>query len=334
MNQITTVKDNKRDFILYASEDNSLLRLAQTEYVKENSAEEMIRYEQGSFDVSEIIGDLGIISFLSSKRVVIINITEVKKFTDEDFDLLFESIELCESCRVAVFMLFQDKYVAESKRVKQTISLFNEIGSYKFIANLTGERIKKKINADIKMLNCTIDPDAVDLMVNKFSNDIFLLNNELQKVAAVSGYKNITTKNVDEISTTILSTDIFLMISALVSGNQGQCFSRLSILLEQGQEPIAILAAITGSFVDIYRVKLASNYGKRYGTVFKDFGYNGSDYRLKKANEIAGKINIKAIKAIMGLLLNADLKLKSTAAQREIILYSYLIKIGRLTRKR
>ncbi len=334
MNQITTVKDNKRDFMLYASEDSSLLSMAMLEYTKENSSEDMVRYEQGDFDVSEIVENLGLMTFFSGKRVIIIEINDITKIKDDDLELLAESIELCESCRVAIFLFYPDKYASQGKRVKSLITLFTEIGGYKFIANLTGERLKKQFSTLVKQLECTADEDATELMINKFSHDIFMLNNELQKVAAVSGYDNIKIKHVEQVSTTMLSTDIFLMISALVSGNHSQCFSRLSILLEQGQEPIAILAAVTGSFVDIYRVKLATGQGKRYSTVFKDFGYKGSDYRLKKANEIAVKLNIKAIKSIMRLLLDADLKLKSTAAQREIILYSYLIKIGRLARKR
>ena len=66
----------------------------------------------------------------------------------------------------------------------------------------------------------------------------------------------------------------------------GAC-KKLQTLLRLQQEPIAITAAMIGSYVDLYRVKLGAAKRKNYNAVHKDFGYKGSDYRLKRSAETA-----------------------------------------------
>ncbi len=334
MNQITTIKDNQLDFILYSSEDYSLLRIAENEFVSQNKDNEIIRYEQGEFDISEIVTELGMVSFFSEKRVVLIRLSDVGKLDDDDFELMCNTIELSEACRVGLFINYADKYAAEGKRAKALKVLFERLGSCKHLMPLSGERLKKQLLSTVKGIGCTVDNASIDLLVNKFSQDVILLNNEIEKVAALSNYGNITVESVQQISTTVLSADIFALISMLTTGKQKECFDRLSVLIDLGQEPIAILAAITSSFVDIYRVKIGEKHGKKYGMVFKDFGYKGSDYRLKKSSEISVRLNRKKIVAIIKLLNEADLQLKSTSVERDIVLYRYLFDISNIISKR
>ncbi len=325
-------QESKSNFILYGSEDLALLRLAEAEYITENSEVEIERFEQSDLDVAELFASLGSVSFFAEKRVVILRFDDITKVNDDDFESVCSAVQDCEECRVAIFLYYGDKYSAEGKKAKALQQMFSRLGSYKPLLRLNGDRLKKHIQSSAKSLGCTIDIDAVELLVNKFSNDIILLENEISKAAAISDYQNISRTNVETISTTVLSADIFSLVTLMVAGDKRQCFSRLAILLEQGHEPIAVLAAITGSFVDVYRVGTGLSAGKKYSTVFKDFGYKGSDYRLKKASEVAAKISGRKISQIIKLLLQADLKLKSTAADRDIVLYRYLLDVSRLAR--
>ena len=85
----------------------------------------------------------------------------------------------------------------------------------------------------------------------------------------------------------------------------------MQTLLRLQQEPIAITAAMIGSYVDLYRVKLGAAKRKSYSTVFKDFGYKGSDYRLKRSAETASHYTLPQLEACMQVLLELDKSLKS-----------------------
>ncbi len=327
MNHLTVKKDNQNDFILYSSEDLSLLRMAESEFISDNTSAELIRYEQGEFDISELISELGLMSFFNDKKIIVIRINDISKFCDDDFELLNSSIELSESCRVILFINFADKFSSESKRAKLLKNTIETVGIYKNIAKLTPDKVKKHAISSVKALNCTYENNVIDLLVNKYSHDILLLNNEIEKLAAFSNYTNIKAEDVEKISTTVLSSDIFSLINMLTGKNIKECFKRLEIIIDQGNEPIAILAAISNSFIDIYRVKIGNAYSRDYKNVFKDFGYKGSDYRLKKATELANKLSRKKISMVISLLIESDKKLKSSQVERNILLYRYILEI-------
>lgn len=86
----------------------------------------------------------------------------------------------------------------------------------------------------------------------------------------------------------------------------------MQTLLRLQQEPIAITAAMIGSYVDLYRVKLGAAKRKSYSAVFKDFGYKGSDYRLKRSAETASHYTLGQLEACLQVLLDLDKSLKAS----------------------
>ncbi len=321
-------KEHNEDFVLYSSQDLSLLRLAQLEFIAKYKDCEIEQFEQQELDIGEFLTALGTMSFFAEKRIILLRIDDIAKINEQDFNELCSAIETAEGCRVIVFLLYADRFSADAKQAKAIKKLFLTIGVNKHLESLKGEGIKKFIRATADSLNCKIEPQAVDLLISKFDKDIILLEKEIEKAAAFGDYEIITLKDVETISTTVLSADIFSLVNLLITGNSRECFSRLNILLEQGHEPIAILAAISGSFFDIYAVGVGNTAGKKYSEVFKELGYKGSDYRLKKADETGARLNGEKKSHIMRLLLEADIKLKSTSAERDTTLYRYLIGVS------
>ena len=60
-----------------------------------------------------------------------------------------------------------------------------------------------------------------------------------------------------------------------------------------------------GSYVDLYRVKLGASKRKSYAAVFKDFGYKGSDYRLKRSAETASHYTLGQLETCLQVLLDS-----------------------------
>ena len=83
-----------------------------------------------------------------------------------------------------------------------------------------------------------------------------------------------------------------------------------------------------GSYVDLYRVKLGAARKKNYSTVFKDFGYKGSDYRLKRSAETASHYTLGQIEACLQVLLELDQSLKSQPVEEQILLETALCRLA------
>ena len=111
--------------------------------------------------------------------------------------------------------------------------------------------------------------------------------------------------------TVSLEADVFEMIRMITAKNATGACKKLQTLLRLQQEPIAITGAMIGSYVDLYRVKLGASKRKSYAAVFKDFGYKGSDYRLKRSAETASHYTLGQLETCLQVLLDLDKSLKS-----------------------
>ena len=77
-----------------------------------------------------------------------------------------------------------------------------------------------------------------------------------------------------------------------------------------------------------YRVKLGAVRRKNYSTVFKDFGYRGSDYRLKRSAETAAHYTLPQLEACMQVLLELDKSLKSQPVDDGVLMETALCRLA------
>ena len=93
-------------------------------------------------------------------------------------------------------------------------------------------------------------------LLERCGEDPYLLENEVDKLSAAAGYRTITPALVAEMGVVSLEADVFEMVRLVTARSTAAACKKLHILLRLEQEPIAITAALIGSYVDLYRVKL------------------------------------------------------------------------------
>ena len=67
---------------------------------------------------------------------------------------------------------------------------------------------------------------------------------------------------------------------------------------------------------------------KNYSTVFKDFGYKGSDYRLKRSAETASHYTLGQLETCLQVLLDLDKSLKSQPVDVQTLLEATLCRLA------
>ena len=165
-------------------------------------------------------------------------------------------------------------------------------------------------------------------LLERCGEDPFLLENEVDKLCALSGYQTVSASMVAEMGTVSLEADVFEMIRMITAKNATGACKKLQTLLRLQQEPIAITAAMIGSYVDLYRVKLGAAKRKNYSAVHKDFGYKGSDYRLKRSAETAAHYTLPQLEACLQVLLELDQSLKSQPVAAQTLLETALCRLA------
>ena len=94
----------------------------------------------------------------------------------------------------------------------------------------------------------------------------------------------------------------------------------LDALFQQGEDPIAILGALSSVYVDMYRVKAALESGLP-ATAPAEYGdYKGREFRLRNGERNARGVPLPVLGESLSLLLQADLALKGSKLSPRTVL--------------
>ena len=251
-------------------------------------------------EIEGLIMAAGTISFFGTRRVVVLPEVDPGAYGAKDLDELCSTLASLENAVVVLGSVFP----------------------------LERNKLKAMMIDRAKAQGTSLPDGAAAALLERCGEDPFLLENEVDKLCALSGYQTVTAAMVADMGTVSLEADVFEMIRMITAKNATGACKKLQTLLRLQQEPIAITAAMIGSYVDLYRVKLGAARKKNYSTVFKDFGYKGSDYRLKRSAETASHYTLGQIEACLQVLLELDQSLKSQPVEEQILLETALCRLA------
>ena len=227
----------------------------------------------------------------------------------------------------SVFPLERSK-LKLGKQAQKLQSQCKAIGYTEELAKPRPFELKNLMMERAKAQGATLPDGAATALLERCGEDPFLLENEVDKLCALSGYQTVSASMVAEMGTVSLEADVFEMIRMITAKNATGACKKLQTLLRLQQEPIAITAAMIGSYVDLYRVKLGVAKRKNYSAVHKDFGYKGSDYRLKRSAETAAHYTLPQLEACLQVLLELDQSLKSQPVAAQTLLETALCRLA------
>ena len=281
-------------------------------------------------EIEQLIMAAGTISFFGTRRVVVLPEIDPAAYSDKDLEELNSTLSSLENAVVvlgSVFELERSK-LKTGKRAQKLIAQCKALGYTEELAKPKPFELKMMMIDRAKEQKTTLPDGAAAALLERCGEDPFLLENEVDKLCALSGYQTVTAAMVAEMGTVSLEADVFEMIRMITAKNATGACKKLQTLLRLQQEPIAITAAMIGSYVDLYRVKLGAARRKNYSTVFKDFGYRGSDYRLKRSAETAAHYTLPQLEACMQVLLELDKSLKSQPVDDGVLMETALCRLA------
>ena len=308
-------------YYFYSSE-RYLVRQAVARAAKllaEGEDEETTVLDGAAPEIEQLIMAAGTISFFGTRRVVLLPDVDPAAYSDKDLDELCATLASLENAVVvlgSVFEMERNK-LKLGKRAQKLIAQCTKVGFAEELAKPKPYELKVMVMDRAKAQDTTLSEGTATALLERCGEDPFLLENEVDKLCALSGYQTVTAAMVADMGT----------VSLEAKNATGAC-KKLQTLLRLQQEPIPITAAMIGSYVDLYRVKLGAAKRKSYSTVFKDFGYKGSDYRLKRSAETASHYTLPQLEACMQILLELDKSLKSQPVSAQTLLETALCRLA------
>ena len=281
-------------------------------------------------DIEQLIMAAGTISFFGTRRVVEMPEVNPASYSDRDLDELCDVLKSAEN---AVFLLgstfdLERGKLKLTKRAQKLIDTCKKIGYTEELAQPKPFELKEMIVERARQQGAVLTENAAAALMERCGNDPFLLENETDKLCALSGYTTVTPAMVAQMCAQNLDADVFEMVRMVTAKNSTAACQKLDTLLRLQNDPIQITGALIGSYIDLYRVKLGQGQKKSYSVVFKDFGYKGSDYRLKRSAETASHYTLDQLESCLSILAELDKGLKSSPVENRTLMETALCRLA------
>jgi len=248
----------------------------------------------------------------------ILIIKSEKKVPKKDLDTL---IDLCEKNQnnIFVYAYYGDDYKTYAKAFnkKSTMSVrFFHPKDFE-AQNLVALVAKEK--------NVNIDKYSIAHLLKIHNGDVALSCNEIEKFRVLD--KAVTTKDIDNIVFGLAEINIDNFIKKILS--KKDFTEDLKNLLEQGEDEIRVITAITSYLTGLYmfniyiRVNGAPN-------ALEILGYPAPKFVVDEKAALSLKFKPNTYYKLHELLLSSELKMKSANVDKGAILLSTLIQVQKL----
>ena len=255
----------------------------------------------GDIDFQELAASLQIMPFMAERNCVVVTDIYFDNMVKDRLDTLKELTSRAWDGTVLI------------KRVEKigSVCCFEKINSQiieKYVAKWANENGKL-----ISHLNAS-------KIISNVGDDLNLLKNEVNKIAAYAKGEEITDRDIDLLSTVNLEARTYDMADDVINGRGDRAFRKLDTLFCQREEPINILYALSSAYVDAYRMRVADECSVSKETVAKDFAYKNRAFVLNRARTSVSRTSTEALRKSLDVLVETDEKLKSVSVNQRFLI--------------
>ena len=281
--------------------------------------------------VEEIVLAAGTISFFGGRRLVLMPLIRPSTYSDKDLQDLCDTLADTENAIFVMTSVIEEKFgkLRPGKREQKMITACEKLG-YCVQLNKPGRAaLQEMARSWANECGAQFAKGAEAALLDRCGEDQFLLKNEIDKLAALSGYGTITAEMVAQLGTVTLDADTFDMVKLVAAGNTRQALAKLQTLLELQNEPILITGALIGNYLDIYRAFLAKKSRRPLEDLAKDFKYTGKwNYRLGNADQTAARFQRSQIEESLRILQKLDLDLKGSRLDAPLLMQKAICELS------
>ncbi|KPJ54654.1 hypothetical protein AMJ47_03815 [Parcubacteria bacterium DG_72] len=244
---------------------------------------------------------------------------------------MFQEKKLFVLADIASNQEFKESFMKNSKKIldSDNVILFYEGGEVKkdsffnllkkqaktqAFEVLAGQKLKKWLAKECEKHQASIDPQALNRLIEYVGNDLWQLSNEVQKLAAFKKGKEITVKDVMLLVKPKIETDIFKTIDAIALKNKKQALNLLHKHLEKGDNPLYLFSMINFQFRNILCIKDLMEKGKplaRSGL---------HPFVVRKSYQQAQRFSFDELKKIYQKIFQVDYNIKTGKVEAQTAL--------------
>ena len=180
-------------------------------------------------------------------------------------------------------------------------------------------RLKPWVEKRIADLGGTISPAAVGALVQLVGSNLWVMANEIDKLAAFTNGRRMEEADVRSMVGYTQDVSVFAMIDAILDFKADLASAVLQKLLTQGAAPAYLLFMLDRQFRMIIRAKDMKAQGKLDNVIQSKLGLF-NDFAFRRTMEQAGRYSMDRLRRIYDQLLEADVSMKTGRYEGDLAL--------------
>lgn len=278
---------------------------------------------------TEVIGDnLESVPLFSELKCVVINDLDPEKLDADSSKKLIEIINDIPEFSILIIEITGLDIEPKKVKTKKLISAVDKVGIVCEFQPLTPAKVGELIIKKCAKVGCVISRENANYLAELTLMNLTLVGEETKKLCNYVGKGEITKEIIDTLVTKQLDTSIYELAAAITSNKRNQAFEILDDLVNQRVEPVVIMSALSGTFIDYYHAKIGKNAGFAAGQIADSFMYpKNRVWVMNKAVTAVTRLSVPYLRACLSALAEADMKLKSSPISSRTIMEETIVKL-------
>ncbi len=316
---------------IFSGEEKYLLKNAQASLEKLVGISETDTFNRNEFSNNASVDDIAdaalALPFMAEKKIVIVKDFDIESKNAVELSKLQE---LTADLSDMTVLIFTYPTILVDKRKAKWKDFIKNLPQNAVVVNfdkMDFNDLSKFVIKQAERGGSSISKVNANKLIEYVGTDMNSLKNEVDKLCALVSGEEINSEYIEKSVVKNLETTVFIMIKSIIQGNYSKAYVLLNLLFERREEPVNILARISDSFVDLYRVRAALQSGKTATAPAKYGNYKGKEFVLNNAERDLRNFSTEKLRKCLKLLLESDVLLKSSRISGKIVLEELLAKL-------
>ncbi len=284
---------------------------------------------KGTPDIGLFIDYVDGLPVFSDVKTIVINDFDPEKPDKKDFEAYLDAIKNISDTSVVVFNITGFQPEEKKSQTKKFIAAVEKSGTVSRLDGIPQAKIAGLIVKKAAKQGVVISGEDAMYLSERVLCNMTLVSEETTKLISYVGTGGtITRETIDKLVGKLLDTSVYELATAINSGKRAEAFRILDDLIAEQIEPIVILNALSGAYLDFYRAKIAKITGVLPSQAAEQLGYpKNREWVLNKAMNAVSRLRIDYLRSTIFILNEADGKMKSSSVDNRTLLEQTVAKL-------
>ena len=285
-------------------------------------------FDGNDVDLKEVSECVEALPMMDERKIVVVKDFNLSSLNQSQNEIFSEIVSDVPGDTLLLFwMQTVDVDIKKNDKWKKISQLVEKHGNVLVLNKKGTTELKKMLVSGAQKRGKVLSPQLAEYFVNTVGDDLNILLNELEKLCFYCESIIVEKEHIDSIITRSVEASVFDLAKLIISGNRNGAFKNLSALIANKTDPININAALISAYVDMYRAKVYVTSGFQAEEAAKYYNYRNKEFRLRNGLRDASKMSLQQLRTCLEILSETDIKLKSTSADKSILLEETIVKL-------